>query len=214
MKSDILTIYPHHLRSGPFILSPTIIACTFVIIIISIIIIIFLAKSVNLYKKTLTHKQGVKRKFETMQDQTPPRGDVNLVCSNTLYRHVIPGVIPGSFITIMIPSLFIYDALHPEGETLRDLCRIGEMGFRYPLGVRHYGYIKLYDQVRDRSQGGHYIFEGGDCTLEPAKLFELMRNGSVYSGGVDLAPSLPLYPILIPRSRLEDRSRAGVYLRS
>jgi hypothetical protein len=114
----------------------------------------------------------------------------------------------------MIPCLFIYDANHPRGETLTNLCRIGQVGVRYPLGVEYYGYIKLYDQITERSETGLYDFEGGHCPVEPAKLLELQSRGLVYSGFVHSAPALPLYPIIIPRSGLADPSRLGVYIRS
>jgi hypothetical protein len=59
-------------------------ACSCVVL---IAIIVNFALSINAFKNTFN--QRLKRKFETIQDETPPeddtRRDVNLVCSNTFY---------------------------------------------------------------------------------------------------------------------------------
>jgi len=163
--------------------------------------------SVNAFKNTFN--QGVKRKFDDKQDDISPPKHVNLVCANTEYRRRKRD---GSF--TIIPCLFIYDQNHPLGETLVGLCQISPMDYRYPLGLRYFGYIKLYAQITERSETGLYNFEGGSCMLNVTVLAELQRNGSVYSGFVGCAPPLPLHPILTPRNEMVDPFRKGVYLRS
>ena len=191
MKAEIQNVNTylgqiHHLLSLPVIL-----ACLLTIILLAI----FLAVSINALNKTFNH--GLKRKFDTRQDGTPPNRDVNLMCSNTFFPNVQAGV------TTMIPSLFIYDANNPGGETLDNLLYLMHWGVRYPLGVPHRGYIKLYAQISERSETGLYNFEGGSCMLKISALSELRNRGLVYSSflavALAVALALPLYPIFTPR---------------